>query len=236
MGFKNESELYDHIRARHNILGREYLDNPDINKAMNDEREPIIRQRDKRTLYVLVEAHGSIAPINYTHENLVPKIKINPNTWLILRELKDVEADPFSPRHISHSYFQELSKLFGIPSEDPIADILSQDTRDYIRRASNISERDIDRSLITLVVGERDQQRLDHQFLASELVGHLKKPYHYILELLSLGPYRYAEFLQNVGKPWNEYSRQRFQGLLEKYPEKTSILVSAGAGHLPVFE
>ena len=64
---------------------------------------------------------------------------------------------------------------------------------------------------------------------------YLQKPLSYTLDLLLRGSAQQLDFVEHLGKPWNEDCRERFHTVREHYAEKKDILVLVGSGHLPAF-
>ncbi len=208
-------------------------------------------------LFVLGEAHGSIMPVEYAHEHLVPVIRQNPPSWLFLMErLHDKDlADPSV--NTTGFYFRELADLFDITKEEALVDLYDADGRRRIREKSGLSDRLIDELLLGQILpgfslenhtilaawdmARRNNRPMDREFasygkrLAQDLADFLKKPLEYTLELYAQGSTQCLDFVEALGKPWNECSKERFHEIRAQYKDKQNILVHVGEGHLPVF-
>lgn len=197
------------------------------------------RRLGDRTLYLLGEQHGSRGPVDYTHEQLVPKIKQDPRSWLVLYEgAQDVVQD-FPNIDPDAFYFHELAKLFGILYDDAIADIYTQDTRAYIKHKTGITEVDFDRLLLKWALPLLQSVPKDKRegWVGSWILNMLgKHDTKYRRELLLMGPIKDLHFDEIILPHWNDYSKIRFHQLLKQYADKSNLLVSVGLAHIPVFE
>jgi hypothetical protein len=66
----------------------------------------------------------------------------------------------------------------------------------------------------------------------------MPEPYVNILLIelaLNHSPETERQFVEFVVEPWNELTRERFYKLLEKYSDKSEILVNVGIAHSPAF-
>jgi hypothetical protein len=247
--FKNEDELYGAVLRAFEQVRVSLEKWPGINLAIESELSYSEKPRGSRTLYLLGESHGSRKPIDHIHEKIVPKIKKNPKNWLLLREGYGFTEymDVFPPA----LYFQGIAKLFNIPYEIALADLLSLDTREYIRKREEISDEDIDREVLAyfleteifiekgLIEIPRSAKDLPKEvnvpWVVHSTSEHLKKPWEYVWELLKT-MHQHPDRSEEVLRSWNEFSKERFNKLIELYPDRNDILVSVGDGHLPVFE
>ncbi len=81
---------------------------------------------------------------------------------------------------------------------------------------------------------ETPEDRKESRFVI-HMAAQIGKSREYTWRLLRKEPHD-LDFVDAIGTPWNDYSRQRFHRLLQEHPDRSNILVSAGCNHLPVFE
>jgi hypothetical protein len=247
--FENEDELYGAVLRAFEQIRVSLEKWPGVNLVIESELSYSEKARGSRTLYLLGESHGSRKPIDHIHERIVPKIKKNPENWLLLREgYKFSEYVNVFPPAL---YFQGITKLFNIPYEIALADLLSLDTREYIRKREEISDEDIDREILAYFLETetfmgtgsieipRSVKDLPKEVNASWIVRsmseYLKKPWEYVWELLRT-MHEHPNRSEEVLRSWNEFSKERFNKLIELYPDRSDILISVGDAHSPVFE
>ena len=235
MTFRNEDNLYTaFVKAVKKF--EESLRGTAFGNLTRGKFRYLERKLDGRQVYLLGEEHYSRKPVDYVHWNLVRRIKESPGTWMVLIECAETPMDdPIdSPTHF---YIQGLAKLFGLPYEEALADLYAPDTREYIRRNSGITEEDIDRLILTGSMQMcTPEQRADIPRLIKLQSKNLQKPPEYVVKLLEMGPKEDINFEEVVGRHWNDYSRERFHRLLERYSDRRDVMISVGYNHFPAFE
>lgn len=244
--FQTEEELYEATIVGYDKFIDPLKENPVITRSLANEGQPVYteKQSGNRHLYFVGENHFSRESIDFIHRELAPKIRQNPNSWIILRE-GDRESTELLDGP-STFYVQELSALFNVPHEDALADIYSLDTRRYIFETKGVSERDIDRIFTSQILGAysreiRGNNRNLPDHVVDRMVIYLRKPKDYVLalanELLQKPPEPdFEEKADKVIEGQNNYSKMRLHEILKKYPERTNVLISAGYRHLPIIE
>jgi hypothetical protein len=223
------------------------------------------REINGRKLYLLGEMHGSITQVDFVHENLVPKITENPKRWLMLLEFASMKSGLLSLSHFYLEKLAKLfgipceEALADLYARDSITYI-----KNYIQKVDpSLEAKKIDKIVLLSVhfplyfqkallsylvengfVTEKKAQKIFSK-TCSRFVSRFSKnsgmpePYVYtlLIELaLNNFPETQRQFEEFVVKPWNELSKERFYKLLEKYSDKSEILVSVGIGHLPAFQ
>lgn len=245
--FQTEEQLYETAIVGYNIFIDYLKDNPMVTRALRDDDQYAYEERQvgNKKIHFVGEMHFSRKPIDFMHQNLVPEIKRDPKSWLILREGGSESID--EPQNSASTFYvQELAKMFNLPYEEALADLWSPDTRKYITQRTGISEKDIDRLLLSTVLGAYSQEIKDNNYIIPEhvierIIVFLKKPKDYTTQLTRehYGKPLEPDFEGKLGemiKSWNDYSKVRFNEMLQKYPERTNILISTGNKHLPVFQ
>lgn len=245
--FQTEEQLYEATIAGYDIFMDYLKNNPVVTSALNNNDQYVYKEKqvgDKK-IYFVGEMHFSKKPIDFIHQNLVAEIKRDPKNWIILREGGSESID--EPQNSATTFYvQELAKVFNLPYEEALADLWSPDTRKYISERTGISERDIDRLLLSTVLGAYSQEIKDNNYNIPEHVMDrinffLRKPKDYTAQLTReqfgkpIEPDFEVKFDEMI-KSWNEYSKVRFNEILQRYPERTNVLISTGNKHLPVFE
>lgn len=191
-----------------------------------------------RTLYVAGEDHHAAEAVEHVHWKIVPLVHEVPDRWLMLREGLhayegfDEDNSDLLQKHPVHFYFSRLPALLGIPAEDPIGRILDNTTREGVMELSGLSEQELD---LWYAHGFLHTNRdLGREEAIVALTGKLNKPASYVFDL----PWFYSDkrrLHERLMTAWNRLGRIRLLALLENYPGKDNVLVSAGTAHLPAF-
>lgn len=192
-----------------------------------------------RTLHLFGEVHSSKSPVIQVHKKVVPKIRQNPDDWLLLREGADSQVGNASDLP-PHFYFQELARIFGLPYENAIAKLSAQRTKRYIMKNGKLTDLELDKSeAVWLLRQLGDEDALDLAiddicciFYVAEIMGISSER---VDELVHEGSVRLVDFETVVLKHWNDYSRQIFEEKIKRYPTRHNILISAGEAHLPIW-
>ncbi len=237
MAFKSETHLYQAVTRAFTELEAILRDHPKLGNLLDGECKYSSRRLYEKQFHLLGEEHFSKKTVDYIHQNLASQIECAPQTWLVLCEdVGEIVEDPVD--HPTHFYIQELAKLFRLPLEEPLADLYAPDTREYITREARISKMDIDRLILTGIMNLKTTEDVTRDFprFVRRLAENLHKPVGYTLRLLRMGPHEELEFGESVGNHWNQYSRERMHQVVEKYPNRSNVLVVVGGNHLPAFE
>lgn len=194
-----------------------------------------VRIVNGREIHLLGETHRSIKPVDYTHKILISEISKDPSVWLLLREDAKTRVDKNLPCHF---YFQELADIFNIPYEEAVPHLFDKDTLDYIANRAHETEREILRICLTniLTTSKRNlslfKQNREGFIDVMSKFTHL--PAIRIKEALKDGPS--DKLMKNVVSPyWDEFARQKFHEVLNRYKDKKQVIVSVGIGHLGAF-
>jgi len=220
----NEEELYKETTKHLSLCGRLITDRV---------------EKKGKLLYVIGERHKTRDPIDYVHNEIVPLIKEDPKTWIILKEGIDSYLE-FTDEEIYTSvpdlfYFKKLANALGIVGFEAIGDILGQNTRAFITTNSDISEEQIDQ-WFTIGALQRNPHIPQEENL-SFTAERLKKPLDYIKGLIS-GTWNSQDLSQLHKKlmiTWNMYASKRLEKIIQEHPERYNILVSVGISHLPAY-
>ena len=210
-------------------------------------------------VYIVGETHNTRDPIDLVHRVLVPKIEEDPASWLILREnARELYEDP--TEGLDAFYFQELARLCGMPYVEALADFRDTSTRDHIKQQAEITDEELDRHIINLLLGYFSFEEAEslHAVIAAAKTGldgvdgaKIRTAFSIVKSIATMGRMESKHvasiifssplpdvrtFEEIVGRPWNDFSRQRFHRLRNEYSTKTNILVSVGRNHVPIFE
>lgn len=238
MEFKKEKELYRFVREAHEK--RRKLSHSLETSSLEDHLIALERTIGTHKIHIAGESHNSFSQVDYMHKSIVPLIREKPEKWLILSEHSD---SPFYIHNAIYSptrfYISELANLFKIPVEEAMPPITSREVLTYIKEKSSINEDDIFRFyLTTLVCFIRPLIKNPEKFrlFLNELSTLVGKTPSYLLNMLnSLNSINYEEVRAQVIKHQNNYAKERFYALLEKYSDKSDVLISVGIGHIPSF-
>ena len=237
MAFESEDGLYAIVVRAFEKYKELYKNNPANNPFQDGKLTHSQWTLDNgQVVYFVGEEHGIRQSVDYIHNEIVPKIKQDPKTWLILREKRagvKVQSPMGNPPLF---YSQELAKFFKIPYIEALTDLYAPDTRAYIQAKAGINGEDIDRIYLTMVTQEfaTREEIINLSLFAQKASKVLKKRVEHAL----MGPVEDSEqkFRDLVITPWNEYSRERFHRILKQYPNKSNILVCTGSLHLSAFQ
>ncbi len=238
--FKNEQDLYRAVCTGLDLRLRN--DPTPAREGINDPLEYVITQVNGRAVYVLGEYHFSRKQVDKAHTVIVPKIEADPQSWLLLREDNNKYVrSPFEDPTLF--YFQELTSLFRIPYQEAKADLQSQPTRDYIMKKTGLMEIDLDWFVHTLNTASKTArflvERNDERYIQILLNEFRLRGFHgdsaYVRQIRAFSPMS-QELVDTITKHWNDFSRQRFYGILDQYTDKMNILVSVGGAHIPAFQ
>jgi len=224
--YKRISRLFDDIRESLRYERRKDLDEDVVYEE---------HQIQGHTLYIVGEHHHSRKQVDYIHEMIAPRIKKNPQKWLILSE--DANKKQKNPKKIpSLFYIQELAAIYGLPYVTPLASFTANDTREYIYQQSEIESETIDRVVIEMHFRDLGLSWSTNREVSRGAMKYLGQGENYIRRILSMGPLPNSDLLlEIIISNWNDYSKGQLPEKLGQYPTRSEVLVSAGSGHLPVF-
>lgn len=248
--FKDENHLYYTVLDVFKKLSRHYKHDASMQTALREPPIYIEKPLFGRMFHVIAEqSHSSWANVEYVHKHIVPSINQNPSHWLYLREGRSDPGDKPDDRILLKSspqffYPIHLAATLRIPEDDALASIFAQETRAYIQAAAGVTEEEVDIWLINIIGAPEDGCGDINEKIAL-LARDINKPIGYVKELMLTRSLELKltqdddpekVFDARVGIHWNAYSRIRLPDVLARYPERTHILVSIGAAHLPVFD
>ena len=207
-------------------------------------------------LHFVGEAHWSREPIEYVHDHMVHVIESDPSSWIIFREAAWDRAENASEAP-PHFYFQDLARLFGIPYHDALENIFDKKVKERIEKTGDVTEVEIDRCLAHLTLSQDRQEAknavyniieylddgkvpvledlLEFKQVVSAIASTLQVSEEYAISLLSKLPLSQKEFDNRICSHWNTISKERFIGILGRYPDRPNVLISAGISHLEAF-
>lgn len=244
---KNASEIY-RITSNSFDLFEEFIRESGSN-LMNEivPLKFIEKEIGQQRIYINGEVHFKRAVIDHIHNTLLEKIEKYPSSWLLLQEganKRDRRRNlPVSP---SHFYLHNLSKLYGLPYKEALADLLSEKTRDYMRKDKGITGEQIDKIIIEANIFQgffmgisKFPEEMDIEE-KEKLIGSLslviKKPKNYIKRLIDLSILEDFSNHDRLMESWNKISKERFFRLRQQYNDKKNILIIAGQNHILAFD
>ena len=193
-------------------------------------------QKGGHNLHILAEyQHMAREGVDYVHKNLLRGMIRHPKSWLFLmEEVGEIHSLQTSPGGF---YLKGLAKQLRIPLEEALTSIYSPDTRAFISEQNGVTERDIDLGIVQYAMREmQPPTRLEEvEDYVQQMAKNLMKPFEYARELI-IDESSQISWEEDIGTYWNDYSKLHFSRMLEKYPDRTNVLINVGAGHLPVFE
>jgi hypothetical protein len=260
---KSESELYERVRNTFDtlskrlphILTRESDDLQYVEREVNGRKLYVLGEKHY-SITPVDFVHENLAPkIAHNPKRwlmLLESVSMKPNplspSHFYLRKLaklfnitcKEALVDLYAPDTIADikNYIQKVDPSLGANDKklDEII-LLSVHVRLYNEQAllNNLVENG-------LVTEEKAKKRFNKSYhhMVSRFSKNSGMPEPYVnillIELaLNHSPETERQFVEFVVKPWNELTRERFYKLLEKYSDKSEVLVNVGIAHLPAF-
>ena len=227
---ENEQELYEKVISHLDYSGR-------IEKSTVE--------RNGRRLHLVGEEHGSREAVDYAHFEIVPKILVNPNKWMILREglysHVNSSEEGLLPVIADHVYFTRLPTVLGIPADDVIKCVDDPDVKKGILRESDLTEKDVDAWLLTTFVHlNKSLVGFERRNAERRLIQMLDRDETYVEEVFQHavsedGPMITRRVHEKLMPAWNRYTSKKLDEILAQHPSRTDVLVSAGIAHLPAF-
>jgi len=152
--FRTEQQLFAFIDAK---LTQSGVDR-ELKKLGREPEEDTFAyrelQKSGKTVHVLGETHCSRKPMDLVHENLADHIVQEKESWIFLVEEVAERVERHNDRWVTTpatAYVCELAMMLGIPVEEALADIYSQETRARIA-SIGVEESLVDQFLFSMSI------------------------------------------------------------------------------------